>query len=109
MMWPSSEPRGAAYLASVADEGLGMASVTVWKILDGIGRRALGQRRVDLARRFRNLLDDLFEDRVVDWSLADAHVCARIIEAKRWRGERLDDHVPDAFSLGRRLAGGWWL
>ena len=66
-------------------------------MLDGIGRLAPGQRRRGLADRFQDLLDELFEDRIVDWSLADAQACARIMEDKRRRGEPLDDHVPDAF------------
>ena len=97
MMRPRPEPRVAAFLDSIADEGLGLASVTVWEILDGIGRVDPGRRRRALADRFRDLLDELFEDRIVDWSLADAHSCARIMEDKRRRGEPLDDHVPDAF------------
>ena len=52
---------------------------------------------VGLADRFHDLLDELFEDRIVDWSLADARACARIMEDKRRRGEPLDDHIPDAF------------
>ena len=55
------------------------------------------QARKSLATRFHDLLDELFEDRIVDWSLADARACARIMEDKRRRGEPLDDHVPDAF------------
>lgn len=97
MMRPSPDPRVAAFLDSIADEGIGMASITAWEILDGIGRLAPGRRRNDLARLFWSLLDTLFEGRVVDWSLADARACARIMEAKRRRGEPLDDHVPDAF------------
>ena len=97
MMRPRPEPRVAAFLDSIADEGLGLASVTVWEVLDGIGRIDPGRRRRDLADRFRDLLDELFESRIVDWSLADARACARIMEDKRRRGEPLDDHVPDAF------------
>ena len=97
MMRPRPDPKVAAFLDSVADEGLGIASVTVWEILNGIGRLEPGRRRRELAERFRDLLDDLFEDRVVAWSAADAQVCARIMEDKRRRGESLDDHVPDAF------------
>ncbi len=97
MMRPRPEPRVAAYLDSIADDGLGLASITVWEILDGIGRLAPGKRRRGLADRFHDLLDELFEDRIVDWTLADARACARIIENKRRRGEALDDHVPDAF------------
>ena len=97
MMRPRPEARVAAFLDSIAGEGLGVASVTVWEILDGIGRLAPGRRRHGLAERFRDLLDELFEDRVVDWTLADALACARIMEEKRRRGEPLDDHVPDAF------------
>lgn len=97
MMRPRPEPRVAAYLDSIADDGLGLASITVWEVLDGIGRLAPGRRRRGLADRFHDLLDDLFEDRIVDWTQADAQACARIMEEKRRRGEALDDHVPDAF------------
>ena len=97
MMRPLPEPRVAAFLDSIDSEGLGLASITVWEILDGIGRLDPGRRRENLAARFHDLLDDLFEDRIVDWSLADARECARIMEDKRRRGESLDDHVPDAF------------
>lgn len=97
MMRPRPDPTVAAFLDSIADEGLGIASVTVWELLNGIGRLDPGQRRRELAERFRDLLDDLFEDRVIAWSAADAQACARIMEDKRRRGEPLDDHVPDAF------------
>ena len=97
MMRPRPEPRVAAFLDSIEGEGLGLASITVWEILDGIGRLPAGRRRDGLAERFQDLLDELFEDRVVDWSIADARACARIMEDKRRRGEPLDDHVPDAF------------
>jgi len=97
MMRPRPEPRVAGFLDSIADEGLGLASITVWEVLDGIGRLAPGRRRRGLADRFHDLLDELFEDRIIDWTLADAQACARIMEEKRRRGEPLDDHVPDAF------------
>ena len=97
MMRLEPEPRVASFLDSIADEGLGLASITVWEVLDGIGRLAPGRRRRGLADRFHDLLDELFEDRIVEWTQADAQACARIMEDKRRRGEALDDHVPDAF------------
>ena len=97
MMRPRPEPRVASFMDSIADQGLGLASITVWEVLDGIGRLALGRRRRGLADRFDDLLDELFEDRIVEWTLADARSCARIMEDKRRRGEALDHHVPDAF------------
>lgn len=97
MMRPRPEPRVAAFLDSIADDGIGLAAVTVWEVLDGIGRLEPGRRRDDLASRFQDLLDELFEDRIVDWSLGDARECARIMEEKRRLGEPLDAHVPDAF------------
>lgn len=97
MMRPRPEPRVITFLDSIADEGLGLASVTVWEILYGIGRLAHGRRRRDLSIRFHHLLDELFEDRVLEWNLSDARACARIMEDRRRRGEALDDHVPDAF------------
>ncbi len=97
MMRPLPEPQVAAFLDSIEGEGLGLASITVWEVLDGIGRLAPGLRRDSVSTRFHDLLDELFEDRIVDWSLNDAQVCARIMEEKRRREESLDDHVPDAF------------
>ena len=96
MMRPNPEPRVAAFLDSIADEGIGLAAVTVWEICDGIGRLDHGQRRDILTERFQDLLDELFENQIVDWTQADALACARIMEEKRRRGEPLDDHLPDA-------------
>ena len=106
MMRPVPEPRVAAFLDAIELEGLGLASITVWEILDGIGRLAPGRRREHLSSRFHDLLDELFEDRIVPWSLAAARECARIIEAKRRRGESLDAHVPDAFQAAAAAARG---
>ena len=97
LMRPRPAPRVAFFLDSIAEEGLGIATITVWEILNGIGRVAPGPRRRSLADRFQDLLDELFEDRIIEWTLADARACARIMEDKRRRGEALDDHVPDAF------------
>ena len=97
MMRPRPEPRVVSFLDSISGDGLGLASITVWEVLDGIGRLAPGKRRRGLADRFHDLVDELFEDRIVDWTQADARACARIMEDKRRRGEALDDHVPDAF------------
>ena len=97
MMRPRPEPRVASFLDLIADDGIGLAAITVWEILDGIGRLEPGRRRDDLASRFQDLLDELFEDRIVDWSLGDARECARIMEEKRRLGEPLDAHAPDAF------------
>ena len=97
MMRPNPEPRVAAFLDTIAGQGIGLASITVWEILNGIGRLDAGHRRDDLARRFQDLLDDLFEERILAWALDHARTCARITEQKRRRGEPLDDHLPDAF------------
>ena len=97
MMRQRPEPRVASFLDSIADEGLGLSSVSVWEVLNGIGRLAQGKRRRNLAGRFRDLVDELFEDRIVDWTLAHAQACAKILEDKRLRGESLDDHITDAF------------
>ena len=97
MMRPKPEPRVAELLDRIAGDGIGLASITVWEILNGIGRLDPGRRRDNLAERFQGLLDELFEGRIFDWTLADAHACARIMEEKRRRGEPLDDHLPDAF------------
>ena len=97
MMRPKPVPQVAKFLDRIAGEGIGLASITVWEILNGIGRLDPGRRRDDLVERFQGLLDELFEGRIVDWTLADAQACARIMEEKRRQGEPLDDHLPDAF------------
>ena len=106
MMRPRPEPRVAAFLDSIAEDGLGLASITVWEILNGIGRLDPGRRRRALADRFQDLVDDLFEDRIVNWTSADAQACANIMEDKRRRGEALDDHLPDAILAAAALTRG---
>ncbi len=106
MMRPRPEPRVAAFLDSIAKDGLGLASITVWEILNGIGRLDPGRRRRVLADRFQDLVDDLFEDRIVYWTSADARACANIMEDKRRRGEALDDHLPDAILAAAALTRG---
>lgn len=97
MMRPNPEPRVARFLDTIAMDGIGLAAVTVWEILNGICRLDSGTCRDELAERFQDLLDELFQERVFDWTLADARACARIMEEKRRKGEPLDDHLPDAF------------
>ena len=103
MMRPRPEPQVAAFLDSIADDGLGLSAVTVWEVLDGIGRLAPGRRRRGLTDRFHDLLDELFEDRIVEWTLADARrVRHAFCEARARRpGESLDD-----IQCRRVLAGG---
>ena len=97
MMRPKPEPQVAKFLDRIAGEGIGLASITVWEILNGIGRLDPGRRRDNLVGRFQGLIDELFDGRIFDWTLADAQACARIMEEKRRHGEPLDDHLPDAF------------
>ena len=104
MMRPNPEPRVARFLDRIAGEGIGLAAITVWEILNGIGRLDPGQRREDLAERFQGILDDFFEDRILDWTAADARACARIMEEKRRRGEPLDSHLPDAMLAGTAIS-----
>ena len=100
MMRPNPEQRVAAFLDTIAEEGIGLASITTWEILDGIGRLDAGRRRADLAERFKDILETLFEGRLLDWTVADSRACAQVMEEKRRRGEPLDDHLPDAMLAG---------
>lgn len=106
MMRPAPASQVAAFLDSIAPEGIGLSSVTVWEILNGIGRLDHGRRRLEIAERFQGLLDDIFEGRVFDWTAADAQACARIMETKRRRGEPLDGHLPDAMIAGTAVRHG---
>ena len=106
MMRPHPEPRVARFLDTIADGGLHVSAITVWEILNGIGRLDLTSRRDDLARRFRDLLTVVFQGGVLEWSLADAQACARIMEEKRRLREPLDSHVPDAMLAGTAASRG---
>ena len=70
-MRPKPEPHVAALHDSIADERIGLSAVTVREILDGIDRLAPGRRRNDLTGRFRDLLVEMFQDRIVDWTSDD--------------------------------------
>lgn len=96
----------AEFLDRVAAEGIGRASITAWEVLGGIGRLDPGRRRDELAERFEGILDDFFEDRVLPWTLADAKASADIMEARRRKGEPLDDHLPDAMIAAAAAARG---
>ena len=103
MMRPNPERRVAGFLDKIADEGIGLSCITAWEILNGIGRLDVGRRREELAERFHGLVDEFFEDRLFDWSVADTRACALIMEVKRRRGEPLDRHLPDAMLAGTAL------
>ena len=60
MMRPTPEPAVAACLDLHAGEGLGLATITVWEILNGIGKLPSGRRRDGLEGRFRGVVDDYF-------------------------------------------------
>lgn len=100
MMRPSPERRVERFLDRIAGQGIGLASITVWEIFNGIGRIEPGRRQKDITHRFESILDRLFQDRVFDWTAADARICARIMEAKQRLGEPLDGHLPDAMLAG---------
>ena len=106
MMRPKPAPYVADFLDSIAAQGMGLAAITVWEILNGIGGLDPGRRREDLARRLQDLLDDFFDDCVLRWTVADARVCARIMEDKRRRGESLGNHLPDAMLAGTAASRG---
>ncbi len=106
MMRPEPAPQVAEFLDTVAADGIGLSCVTVWEILNGIGRLDHGQRRSDITERFQGMLDDVFEDRVFGWTAADAQICAEIMETKRRKGEPLDSHLPDAMIAGTAVRHG---
>lgn len=106
MMRPNPERRVAGFLDRIAAEGIGLSCITAWEILNGIGRLDAGRRREALAERFHALVEEFFEDRLFDWSIADARACALVMEAKRRRGEPLDRHLPDAMLAGTALHHG---
>lgn len=106
LMRRNPDPRVAACVDAIGERGIGLASVTVWEVLDGIGRLDPGRRREELLERFQAVLEDLFEGRVLAWTIKDARACADVMERKRRRGEPLDDHLPDAMLAGTAICHG---
>lgn len=47
------DPRVAGFLDEIAIEGIGLATITVWEILNGIGRLDSGKCRKNLVERFQ--------------------------------------------------------
>lgn len=96
MMRPRPEPRVARFLDSVATRGLYVSAIKVWEIHNAIGRLDHLPGRDELEARFAGILNNLFEDRMLDWTARDARECARIMEAGRRRGEPQGNHLADA-------------
>lgn len=86
----------AQFIDQIYLEGMTLAAISVFEILKGISLLDPGKRRQDLTDRFYVLLNRLFKDRIYGWTEEHAKVCVQIMEAKRRRGESLDDHLPDA-------------
>ena len=81
-------------------EVFGLAVITVFEILNGIGRLPEGQRRDTIAAGFDGVLSHLFHNRIVAWDEAAARASAAIVEKWRRMGEPLDDHFQDAMLAG---------
>ena len=103
MMRPDPLPRVLEWVDMASNAGIGIASVTAWEILNGLGKLPVSQRRDDLRQRFLHFLDDLTQGGLFDWTFADAQTCAKIMEDKRRRGEPLDGHLPDAMIAATAL------
>lgn len=95
MMRSQPDQRVIRLLGAIPRHGVGLSCVTAWEILNGIGQLEPGRQRTNLAERFHSVLLGL-EERVLDWTVADARVCADIMEARRRRGQPLDAQLPDA-------------
>ena len=90
------ELRVVEFLDAIGVEEFGISTITVWEILNGIGRLDSSRRRAKITEQFHGLLVNVFEEQIFDWTPADARVRALIMETKRRRGEPLDSHLPDA-------------
>ena len=96
MMRANPNPVVVEFLGQIALEGIGLSAVTVWEILNGISQLDLGKRRKNLTDRFYGMLEEMFVDRIFNWTSDHARICAQFMEVRRRRGEPLDNHLPDA-------------
>lgn len=105
MMRSQPDQRVIRLLSTIPQQRVGLSSVTVWEILNGIGQLEPGRQPTNLAERFHSLLHGL-EDRVLDWTVADARACAEIMEARRRLGRPLDAQLPDALLAATAVTRG---
>ena len=97
MMRPRPDRRVLEFMDRLDVRSLAIATVTIWEILNGLGRLPEGRRRITLTARYRLFEAELFGDRVLPWTLEDARNCAEILEIRRRMGRPLDAQLPDAF------------
>ena len=109
MMRRHPEPRVARFLDRAGMNRLHISAITIWEIHNGIGLLDSHSRRADLAARFEQVLNDTFEDRILDWTAADARECARVMEKRRRLGAPLDQHLPDAMLAASAASRGMTL
>ena len=83
-------------VVEIVAEGIGLSVISVWDILNGISQLDLDKRRKILAERFYRMLDEMFVDRIFNWTLNHARICAQIMEVRRRSGKPLDNHLPNA-------------
>ena len=83
-------------VVEIVAEGIGLSVISVWDILNGISQLDLDKRRKILAERFYRMLDEMFVDRIFNWTLNHARICAQIMEVRRRSGKPLDNHRPNA-------------
>jgi hypothetical protein len=85
---------------------LATAAPVIWEIRYGIEILSDSDRRDRLSRRFEELAQALFADRIVTFGGEAARFCASIMAEKRALGEPLDDHLPDAMTAACALHAG---
>lgn len=101
MMKQTPEPVVADFLDyALHKNGIGIATITIFEILNGIGRLPNGRRRRGLATNFKAVVGDYFTGRIFDFTEDAAESTAQICEKKRGLGEPLDDHLPDVMLAG---------
>jgi predicted nucleic acid-binding protein len=108
MMKPAPEP----FIADLLDpsrhkDGIGLSTITVFGIINGMGRLPPGNQGSRLLPSFEGVLKDYFADRILPWTMEEAHACARIMERRRRAGVSPDaypdDAIPAAAALSRKL------
>ena len=101
MMKRNPDPGVSAFLDdTLHEQGTGIATITIFEIMSGIGRLPEGRRRDGLAESFNGVVRDYFAGRIFDFTQEAANACAAICEKKRRTGEPLDDHLEDAMLAG---------
>jgi toxin FitB len=85
---PKPEQKVMRYLESLPEHQTYITCITVQELWAGTLQLPPGTRRTGLEVRTRRIVDEMFVGRVLEYTLASAWICGKIIASNLQRGHR---------------------